>query len=220
MGPTLKPERMQAVFALLGGQLERRRTERGDDLFSVLLEEREKGAPFSDDELLGNMSTVLLAGNASIGHYFSNLIYALWRHPDQRRALRDDLSKLPAAIEEGVRWDTSTQAFARQTTQEIALNGVTIPADRRMVVFYAAANRDERAIERPELFDIERPKPRHFGWGSGPHICLGAQTARAMLRTILGVLLPALGDYELDITQSERIAHVMVRGFYRLPIRW
>ncbi len=220
MGPAFKGELMQAVFALLAGQLERRRTERGSDLFSVLLEEREKGAPLSDDEILGNMSTVLLAGNASVGHYFSNLIYGLWRHPEQRRKLVGDLSKLPAAIEEGVRWDTSTQAFARQTVTEVTLNGVTIPADRRMVVFYAAANRDERAIERPDLFDIERPKARHFGWGSGPHICLGAQTARAMLRTILGVLLPALGHYELDIAGSERIAHVMVRGFYKLPIRW
>jgi cytochrome P450 len=211
---------MQSVFALLAGQLERRRTERGSDLFSVLLEQREQGAPLSDDEILGNMSTVLLAGNASVGHYFSNLIYALWRHPDQRRLLLGDLGKLPAAIEEGVRWDTSTHAFARQTLSEAAFDGVTIPADRRVVVFYAAANRDERAIENPDRFDIDRPKSRHFGWGSGPHICLGAQTARAMLRTILTVLLPALGEYELDLARSERIAHVMVRGFYKLPIRW
>jgi cytochrome P450 len=220
LGPTSPPELMPGVFALLGEQLERRRTERGDDLFSILLGEQEKGSSMRDEEILGNMSTVLLAGNASVGHYFSNLIYTLWLHPDQRRKLIADLSRIDAAVEEGVRWDTSTHAFARQTTRDIEIDGATLPADSRLVLIYAAANRDERAIADPDRFDIDRPKTRHFGWGFGPHICVGAPTARAMLRTILLELLPVLGEYELDLDRSERVKHVMARGFYKLPIRW
>lgn len=174
----------------------------------------------TDAEILGNMSTVLLAGNASVGHYFSNLIHALWLHPDQRRALIDDPGKLDAAVTECVRWDTSTQAFGRQTTRDISLHGISIPADSRLVVCYAAANRDERVIEDPDRFNIDRGRTRHFGFGSGPHICLGAPAARAMMRAILPALLPVLGDYELDIANSERVAHIMVRGFYKLPIHW
>ncbi|MEY9538059.1 cytochrome P450 [Bradyrhizobium diazoefficiens] len=220
MGAVSKPGVMEDVFAVLAEQLERRRKDRSDDLFSFLLEAQEAGAPLSDAEILGNMSTVLLAGNASIGHYFSNLIHALWQNPGEHRKLLMDPTKLDAAVNEGVRWDTSTQSFARQTTKEISLHGVTIPADSRLVVCYGAANRDERVIPDPDTYDIDRGKTRHFGFGSGPHICLGAPTARAMMRTIMTPLLPALGEYELDITNAERVAHMMARGFYKLRIRW
>lgn len=220
MGPAAKPGLMEGVFEVLGEQLTRRRRERGDDLFSFLIEAQENGAPMSDAEILGNMSTVLLAGNASIGHFFSNLIYALWRHPDERAKVLADPGKMEAAINECVRWDTSTQAFGRQTTKEITLHGTTIPADSRLVVCYGSASRDERVIPDPDRFDIDRARVRQFGFGSGPHICLGAPTARAMLRTIMLPLLPALGDYELDVANAERVAHMMVRGFYKLTIRW
>ncbi|MFO1115410.1 MAG: cytochrome P450 [Beijerinckiaceae bacterium] len=220
LGPASGPDLMKNVFDLLGEQLERRRHDRSDDLFSLLIEAQEKGSGMTDAEILGNMSTVLLAGNASVGHYFSNFIHALWLNPDQRRKLQSDMSKLDAAIEEGVRWDTSTQCFGRQTTRDVQVGGATIPADSRIVVCYGAANRDERVIPEPDRLDIDRPRVRHFGFGFGPHICLGAPTARAMLKTILAPLLPALGEYELDLSKSERVRHMMARGFYRLPISW
>jgi ABC-type branched-subunit amino acid transport system ATPase component/cytochrome P450 len=220
MGPAAKPGLMEGVFALLAEQLERRRNDRSDDLFSFLLEAQEKGSSMTDAEILGNMSTVLLAGNASIGHFFSNMIYALWRFPDERAKLLAAPEKIDDAIQECVRWDTSTQAFGRQTTKEVALHGVTIPVDSRLVVFYASASRDERVVPDPDRFDINRDRTRSFGFGSGPHVCLGAPTARAMMKAILTPLLPLLGSYELDIPNSQRVAHVMARGFYKLPIRW
>jgi cytochrome P450 family 130 len=223
LGPTgspLTPEGFRDVFAFLSEQVEKRKTERGDDIISVLLDARDAGASLSDEEIIANMTTVLLAGNASIGHYFTNLMYALWRFPDQRSAVRNNLGKLDDAIEEGVRWDTSTQCFARQTTKEIELAGVAIPADSRLVVFFASANRDERVIPDPDRYDVGRGKVRHFGFGAGPHFCLGAQAARHMLRVILEELLPALGDYELDMANAQRVPHLMVRGFSRLPMRW
>ncbi len=220
LGPASGPDLMKNVFDLLGEQLERRRTDRGDDLLSLLIDAQEKGSGMTDAEILGNMSTVLLAGNASVGHYFSNFIHAMWLNKDQRRKLNADLGKLEAAIEEGVRWDTSTQCFGRQTTQDVRVGDTTIPADSRIVVCYGAANRDERVIPDPDRFDFDRPRARHFGFGFGPHICLGAPTARAMLKTILAPLLPKLGDYELDLSQSVRVKHMMARGFYKLPISW
>ena len=134
LGPASGPDLMKNVFDLLGEQLERRRTDRGDDLFSLLIEAQENGSGMTDAEIIGNMSTVLLAGNASVGHYFSNFIHALWRNPDQRRKLAADMGKLEAAIEEGVRWDTSTQCFGRQTTHEVRIADSIIPADSRIVV--------------------------------------------------------------------------------------
>jgi cytochrome P450 len=220
LGSPLTPEGFRGVFDFLATQAAKRKGERGDDLISMLVSAQEAGAPLSDQEIVANMATVLLAGNASIGHYFTNLIYALWLNPDQRKLIRSDPTKIEDAIEEGVRWDTSTQCFARQTMNEVEVSGTTIPADARLIVLYASANRDECAVPEPDRFNVERAKVRHFGFGSGPHICLGAQTARQMLRVILEELLPAVGDYDLDLGSAKRVPHLMVRGFSRLPMIW
>ena len=224
LGPVLQPEEFRAIFAFLAEQLEKRRQglscEGGEDLFSVLLEAKNDGAPMSDDEIVANMSTVLLAGNASIGHFFPNLMHALWLHPDQRRKVLDDLSLIPAVIEEAVRWDTSTQCFARHIVKDVEIAGTVIPEGSRAAVFYAAANHDENAIPAAATFDIERKRVRHFGFGLGPHVCAGAPTARAMLGEMLKIILPALGEYELDVANAPRVRHAMVRGFVSLPASW
>ncbi len=220
MAPALDAETFKDVFAYLQGQVESRRASSGDDLISVLMEMKANGAPMSELEIVANMSTVLMAGNASIGHFFPNLIHALWAHPDQRRRIIEDPSRIPSAIEEAVRWDTSTQCFARQTTRDVEIGGTIIPADSRIAVFFGAANRDERAIEKPDDFNIDRKRVRHFGFGMGPHVCAGAPIARAMLKAMLELMLPALGDFELDVANARRVRHMMVRGFINLPMSW
>ncbi|MFO1115411.1 MAG: cytochrome P450 [Beijerinckiaceae bacterium] len=219
-GPALSEEYRTQVVAFIREQLEKRRSNRSDDLLSVLIEAQEAGAPLADAEIVANMMTVLLAGNASIGHFLPNLVHALWLHPEQRHSVKKDPSLADAAIEEGLRWDTSTQCFARQTTREVEIAGARIAADSRVVLIYASANRDDAAFENAEKFDLSRGRTRHVGFGSGPHICLGAPTARAMLRPILQDMLATIGDYELDLKNAVRVKHLMARGFRSLPISW
>ncbi|MBR0827197.1 cytochrome P450 [Bradyrhizobium manausense] len=219
-GPALADEDRAEVVVLLTEELARRRLERDDDLFSVLIAAQAAGAPLGDAEIVANMMTVLLAGNASIGHFLPNLMHALWRHPGQRLRVMADLSLVDAAIEEAVRWDTSTQCFARTTSAPAEIAGVDIPPGARVALLYASANRDETAIGYAERFDLTRGKVRHFGFGFGPHICLGASATRAILRTILPSLLAALREFDIDIARAERVRHLMVRGFRSLPIIW
>jgi cytochrome P450 len=219
MGSPLPGKMAPDIYALLSDELKKRKGARGDDLFSVLISAREQGANLSEDEIVANMMTVLLAGNASVGHFFPNLMHALWLHPDARKAVRENPGLIDAAIEEGVRWDTSTQCFARHLTADVEIAGIQIPAESRLVLFYGSANRDERVIANADRFDINRSRVRHFGWGSGPHFCFGAPTAKAMVRTILQEALPVLGDYELDMDKAVRVHHTMVRGFKILPAR-
>jgi cytochrome P450 len=101
----------------------------------------------------------------------------------------------------------------------VEISGTRIPAQSRLILFYGSANRDERAIPDADRFDIHRPRVRHFGWGSGPHFCFGAPTAKAILRVVLQEILPALGDYELNVANAKRVHHVMVRGFKTLPMQ-
>ncbi len=89
-GSPLTPDGFRAVFDFLGAQTEKRKSNRGDDLISLLISAQEAGAPLDDQEIVANMTVVLLAGNASIGHYFTNLIYALWLNPDQRELAASD----------------------------------------------------------------------------------------------------------------------------------
>lgn len=220
LGAILQPDEFQAIAQFLAEQLDLRSVDAGDDLFSVLLTAKKEGAPLSDAEIVANLSTVLMAGSASIGHFFPNLMHALWLHPDQRRQVLNDPSRISAAIHEAVRWDTSTQCFARHVTQDTDVSGTIIPANSRALVFYASANRDERALPDPDRFDIDRKRMRHFGFGMGPHVCAGSNAARAMMQVILQEILPILGDYELDISRAQRVRHVMVRGFVTLPIAW
>jgi cytochrome P450 len=218
MGSPLPGKMAPEIYAFLNAELKKRKSARGDDLFSVLISTKEQGANLTEDEIVANMMTVLLAGNASIGHFFPNLMHALWLHPEQRKSVRENPALIEAAIEEGVRWDTSTQSFARHLTSDVEIAGTRIPAQSRLILFYGSANRDERAIADAEHFDVQRPRVRHFGWGSGPHFCFGAPTAKAILRAVLQEILPVLGDYELDVATAKRVHHVMVRGFKSLPV--
>src|SRR5260221_3931149 len=154
MAGTMAPDNR----AFLEAELRKRKHSRGDDLFSVLIAAREQGANLSEEEIVANMMTVLLAGSASINHFFSNLMNALWLHPKQREALRNDGGLTDAAGEEGVRWDTSTQCFARHLTAEVTVASASIPAQARVILFYGSANRDERVLADADRFGIRRPR--------------------------------------------------------------
>ncbi len=220
MGAVMAPDKFKEIFEFLREKAHERTRKRGDDVISALLDARDSGASLTEDEIVANMTTVLLAGNASAGHFFANMVHALWLHPDQRKLVIEDRSLLASAIEEGVRWDTSTQCFARQTTMETSIGDTVVPADSRIVLFYASANRDERVIQDAENFDIGRKKVRHFGFGQGPHICGGAFAARVLLHALFDELLSIVGEYDLDLAHSTRVHHLQVRGFTRMPISW
>lgn len=217
-GLPLPEEDMRTLFGLLQDQLSYRRSHPSDDLFSVLLEAQSTDERLTDDIILGNLSTVLLAGNASIGHFFPNIFNALYQHRDQARRVLEDATLVPALIEEAVRWDTSTQCFARQVTEDVVLDGVEVPANARIVLFYGSASRDETVIPDAEQFDINRGKVQHFGFGAGTHHCLGALAAKRMLTPLLQQILPELGMFDLDLGKAERVKHIMARGFKHLPM--
>jgi hypothetical protein len=220
LGLPLPEADMISLFTLLKEQISFRRRNPSDDLFSVLIEAQSADERVTDDIIIGNLSTVLLAGNASIGHFLPNIFAALFEHPKQARRINRDLTLVPALIEETVRWDTSTQCFARQVTQRVNLDGTDVPEGARIVLFYASASRDELAISNAEAFDIDRGKVQHFGFGAGVHHCLGSLTARRMLTPLLQQLLPKLGEFNLDMSNAARVRHVMARGFVSLPMEF
>src|SRR4030095_2648733 len=110
---------------------------------------------------------------------------ALIRHPDQRAALVREPARIPVAVEEMLRWVTPIQNMNRTATRDLELRGETIRKGDKVLLLYAAANRDERVFEAPERFDAARDPNPHLAFGGyGTHHCLGASLARLELRAM------------------------------------
>jgi cytochrome P450 len=182
-----------------------------DDMLSVVAQARvadEDRPQLSDGELYMFFSLLFSAGAETTRNAVAGGLLALSERPDQYRALRDDPSGLPAAIEEIVRWTTPSPAKRRTATREAQLYGVAISPGQKVVIWEGSANRDETVFERPDEFDIRRDPNPHVGFGHGIHFCLGASLARLEIRVLFEELLPRFAQARVvepvEYTRSNR----------------
>ena len=196
---------------------DRRRTPRAD-MTSELVSASDDARSLTGREVMGFLFLLVIAGNETTTKLIGNALYWLWRFPDQRALLAVDPSKLAGAIEEILRYDTSTQALARLLTRDVELHGVTLPQGMKGLLLFGSANRDERKWDRADTLDITRNPAGHVAFGHGIHHCLGAALARLETRVALTALLPHLGDYGIDEPASTRVHSGNVRGFAHLPV--
>ena len=207
------------LYAFFERLLTSRRAAPGTDLVSALLTARDGGADLTHGEILGFCFLLLIAGNETTTKLIGNAVFWLHAFPEQREMLLTDPTRIPTAVEEVLRYDTSTQALARLLTRDVTLHGVTLPEGSKGLLLFAAANRDERRWDRPDVLDVTRNPAGHLAFGHGIHHCLGAALARLETRVALEVLLPVLGRYVVDTGAAERVHSGNVRGFSRLPVR-
>ena len=141
----------------------------------------------------------------------------LAEHPEARAALVDDLSLLPAALEESLRVESPTQLLPRRATRDVELHGTVIAAGTRVLLVWGAANRDEREFEDAERFIVDRSESRHLAFGQGIHFCLGAALARLEARVAFEELLPRLPSYEL-VQPPEPVRSSWALGYARVLV--
>jgi hypothetical protein len=214
---------VEAAFSLItyySDMLAQRRGRRTDDLTSALLDAEVDGDRLTDDEIMGFLFLLVVAGNETTTKLLGNAWYWAWRNPEQRAKPFADRSRVPAWIEETLRFDTSSQMLARVTTEDVTLHGVTIPGGERVVLVVGSANRDERVFDRPATYDLDRPErelQQIASFGFGRHFCLGASLARLEARVCLEELVARVGSYEIDPDGIQRVHSVNVRGFAALP---
>jgi cytochrome P450 len=195
-----------------------RRTHPRDDLAGALVLAQEDDRALSANEVLGFCFLLIIAGNETTTKLLGNAVYWLAAFPDERARVLTDPGLVPAAVEETLRFDTSTQALARVLTRDLELHGTTLPAGAKGLLLFGSANRDERRWDQPDAFVVDRNPAGHLAFGHGIHHCLGAALARLESRVALDVLLPVLGEYEVDRAGAERVHSSNVRGFSRLPV--
>jgi cytochrome P450 len=149
-------------------------------------------------------------------------MHFLSQHPDQRRIWQDDLEgTTPTAVDEIVRMASPVTFMRRTATRDLTLSDHDISEGDKMILFYGAANRDPRAFDEPERFDVRRDPNPHVGFGGpGPHFCLGAHLARRELSVAFNQLLTRLPDIDLtgEPVHLDALGVPLVGGIKRLPV--
>jgi cytochrome P450 len=194
-----------------------RRRARTDDLTSALLDAQLEGDRLADDEIIGFLFLMVVAGNETTAKLLANAWYYAWRFPDERAEVFDDPVRIPGWVEETLRFDPSSQMVSRRTTTDVDIHAGRIPAGERVLLLIGSANRDEDVFPDATRYDIDRDTSASIGFGAGPHYCLGAALARIEGRVALRELTARVQTYDVDDAHTGRVHSVNVRGFSSLP---
>ncbi len=199
-----------------------RRREPTDDLVSVLVHAEVDGDRLEHDDLVHESLLILVGGDETTRHVISGGMEQLLLNPDQKRVLVDDMTKLPAAIEEMLRWVTPIKNMCRTPTHDTEFMGEQIQAGEKCMLLYESANRDETKFADPFRFDVERHPNEHVAFGFGAHFCLGNSLARLELRVMMERLLTRLPDLELaaDPADLPRRRANFISGLESMPVRF
>ena len=196
-----------------------RRKKPTNDLTSALLEAEIDGDRLTDEEVLGFMFLMVIAGNETTTKLLANAAFWGHKNPDQLTPVYADLSRVPLWVEETLRYDTSSQILARTVSRELNLYDTTIPKGDVLLLLPGSAHRDERVFENPDDYLIGREiGPKLLSFGSGVHFCLGAHLARMEARVALTELFKRIRGYQVDEGNAVRVHSSNVRGFASLPI--
>ena len=196
-----------------------RRKKPTDDLTSSLLEAEIDGDSLTDDEVLGFMFLMVIAGNETTTKLLANAAFWGHRNPDQLATVYRDIQRVPLWVEETLRYDTSSQILARTVSGELTLYDTVIPEGDVVLLLPGSAHRDEQVFENPDDYIIGREiGPKLMSFGSGAHFCLGAHLARMEARVALVELFKRIRHYEVDEANAVRVHSSNVRGFACLPI--
>lgn len=206
--------------------IRQRRAEPRDDMISALIAaevEREDGerTRLRGSEIAGFATLLGGAGAETVTKLIGNAATVFARHPDQWRRVQEDRSKIPAAIEELLRYEAPSQYNVRRSTRSVRLHGVTIPAGKPVFLVAGSANRDPDAWRDPDTFDIDRDRTQaqNLGFGYGIHSCLGAALARMEGAIALEKMLDCMPRYEVLWDGCKRVTMQNVAGWSHVPVR-
>ncbi|MBI3217215.1 MAG: cytochrome P450 [Mycobacterium sp.] len=202
-----------------------RRANPQDDMISRLIAAEIVGEDgqvrrLDDIEICGFASLLGGAGAETVTKLLGSAVVTFARHPEQWQKLLDDRSKVPAAVEEMLRFDGPVHYNVRYTLREARLHGTTIPAGKPVFLMKAAANRDPRAFTDAHIFDIDRDRTQaqNLGFGYGIHSCLGAALARLETQIALERLLDFMPRYQVNWDGLTRVRMQNVAGYHHVPV--
>jgi cytochrome P450 len=227
--PDAQHDATSAMASLVAGQnyvselIEQRRKQPREDLVSVLaaveFEDVDgRRRTLTNDECRSFVTLLAAAGAETTAKLLGHAVYLLWKHPDQRQHLWDDLARIPNAIEEVLRFEAPSQFQGRVALRDSTWHGVAIPRGARVALVTGAACRDEREYPDPDRFDVRRAHGREIYFGHGHHVCIGKSLARLETRIALEEIAARFPHYQVDESGITRTYQAHVKGYVNLPI--
>ena len=221
----MPPSAMHAALELreylLDAINDRRRSGIGDrDILDMFLSARIADRPFSDEELTGQLTTLVVGGTETLPKVFAGGVLQLSRHPDQRRALANDPSRIPDAFQEIARYEMPTNFLTRTLGRDLEMRGQKLREGQGVLFLFRSANRDAEEFPDPDRFDIHRRPPRILSFGQGTHLCLGQHAARLEARVAYEELLARIPDFEVNEAEVVPARSEFVAGYLEMPIQF
>jgi len=199
-------------------QIELRRNGPRDDLLSSLIAAEEQGDLLSQDELIATCILLLVAGNETTTNLIGNGMLALLENPQQLRALRDDLSLIPTAVDEMLRYDGPAQMTSRIVAEDLEFQGKRMEPGQVVLAILGAANHDPEQFDDPDSFVITRFAKRNLAFGQGIHYCIGAPLAMAETQIAFEALLRHFPNPKAAFETPEWGQSFVLRGLKTLPM--
>jgi pimeloyl-[acyl-carrier protein] synthase len=187
-------------------------------LISSLLAAEVDGDRLTEDEVVANLIVTMVGGQETTTNLIGNGILTLLRNPQVREELRGDLSLIPSAVEELLRYESPSQHTARLAPQDVNIGGKQIRKRQAVIAVMGAANRDPERFPDPDRLDLRRKDNRHVAFGFGAHFCFGAPLARIEGQIAFATILQRLQHLQLKsgpITWRENLG---LRGLAALPV--
>jgi hypothetical protein len=172
----------------------------------------------TEDEAGMLVRSFLSAGIDTTVYGLGNALYCLARYPEQWQALRENPALIRGAFEEVLRFEAPVQSFFRATTRDVEVGGVRLRDGEKVLLLFAAANRDPRRWDKPDTFDVTRRATGHMTFGTGIHGCVGQTVARLETEAILTALIKRVVSLELTSEPKRRLNNTL-RGLDTLPLR-
>jgi cholest-4-en-3-one 26-monooxygenase len=188
-------------------------------LTSMLLEAEVDGRKLSDMEYTLFFMFLIVAGNETTRTAGSHGLHTLIQHPEAMARLAADPSLIPGAIEEILRWEPPIHHFRRTATVNTMIGDQAIAKGDKVIMWYAASNRDPAVFTDPHTFQIDRSPNRQQSFGIGEHFCLGANLARLSLRLLFTELLATIDNVQLA-SPPRRLHSNLINGVKEMQITY
>lgn len=190
------------LLAYLSEAIDERRTNPGPDILSQVLSGDD---PLDDAEAMGLSFLFVLAGLDTVTAAMSTALLELARNPELRATLRDDPAQMSVFVEEIVRLEPPAPMLPRVTTAEVTIGDITLPADTQVRLCVAAINRDDSDEISTNDVVMDGKVHRHWGFGGGPHRCLGSHLARMELTLVLDEWLKRIPEFSVEAGYEPQI---------------
>src|SRR6266566_9327030 len=208
-------EEMTSYFR---GAIQRLRHEPSEGLINALMTAEINGDRLTDEEIIANSIVTMVGGQETTTNLIGNGVLALLRHPDQLARLRSDLTLIPSAVEELLRYESPSQHTARIAPQDTELGGKQIRKGQAVIAVMGAGNRDPERFPDPDSLDIARTDNRHLAFGWASHFCFGAPLARIEGQLVIEAIVSRTSNLALDPGPLVWRENLGLRGLISLPV--